>query len=265
MEGHRAHLEGEAHEDEEQAHEEQLHVRFAARDRRADAGEVGVSGGGVDQRGAEEEDRRGEGAEEEVLERALDGARAAAAEAGQRVHAQGHRLEPHEEGEHVGGSSEHHRAEGAEDEKDVELAALEAVLTQVATGEQRAQPTAEADGHVEEEAEPVGGQEEVEDLRHVDRILAADQGEEGDTAREEEGRRGDGGDVGPLLGEGVGEHHEEPTEDQEQKRGDGNPGAHRTTSRAAPGCCRAAKGGESGSGAAAASSAASASPSSPAG
>jgi hypothetical protein len=102
-----------------------------------DAGEVGVAGDDVEQRGAHEEERGGEGAEEEVLEGGLGGAGVAAAEAGHRVDAERHGLEAQEEHEHVVGAGEQHRAGGRERDEGVVLAAVDLVLGEVAAGEER--------------------------------------------------------------------------------------------------------------------------------
>ena len=141
VERHRAHLEGEPDEHEHRARRPPAAsvVPLAARlTALADAGEVGVPGRAVEQRAAVEQQRGGEGAEQEVLDRRLG--RARATRGGSRSARTRRATSSRGRGTAMSRSparGEHHGADGREHEQRVELAALELVLGQVAAREQR--------------------------------------------------------------------------------------------------------------------------------
>ena len=82
--------------------------------RRADVAEPHAAGGAVDQGQAVEEERRGEGAEQEVLDRRLLREQPApAGQAADQVQRQAEHLERHEHDQQVvGGGEQHHAADG---------------------------------------------------------------------------------------------------------------------------------------------------------
>jgi len=236
VEGHGAHLEGEAgdhqrHRDEHEAEVDLARGRSLRHlgERGVDAGEVGVAGGAVEQRAAVEEQRGGEGAEQEVLHGGLRAARRAAAEAGEGVDAERHGLEPEEEREQIPRGGEDDRADRGEGEERVELAAVELVLGQVAAGEERGEAAAQAEEEREEEREAVDDQvgrgvaEAVElvgaDEPHGDRRGRAREERDGG-AEGEIGRGAALADVAllPPVREGLGHHQEETADDDDEER-----------------------------------------------
>jgi len=183
-----------------------------------DALEAGRSRGAVEQRRAEEQDRRGEAAEQEVLHRAFGGARAVAAEGDEAVRAERERLERHEEREQIRGAAEHHRAEHREEQDEIELATLEAVLVEVAAGEQGRERAATADGHVDEEREPI--EREVAAERQLLRRRVVPEREREARAHEQD-EEGHQPEVRALFHERIDEHHDEAGAGHPDERGKG--------------------------------------------
>ena len=116
VERHRTDLEEQADEDEERARDEQaVHRQRTGGDRLAEVAEVDRAGVAVEQGRAEEEERRAERAEQEVLERRLLREQAAAAgEAREDVERQREHLERDEHADEVVRRREEHHAEDRE-------------------------------------------------------------------------------------------------------------------------------------------------------
>ena len=120
-----------------------------------DLGQAGRAGGAVDEGDAVEEDRRGEGAEDEVLHGRLARLGPAAVEAGQHVQGDREDLEAEEDHDQVVGRGHEHGARRREQGQHVELGPVEALPPQVAVGDQRAEDDGAADQDHEEDAEAV--------------------------------------------------------------------------------------------------------------
>ncbi len=127
---------------------------------------------------------------------------------------------------------QHHRAEGAEEEQDVELAALEPVLAQIPAGEQGTQASAQADGDVEEEREGVRRQVGAHELGQLGRRRASEQRRHRDGRGDEERRSGHQRELGAFGDERVDQHDQEPCHQQDHHRRECEQDAHRMS----PGC-----------------------------
>ena len=131
VERHRRELEAEANNDQQQAEQERGIDIFLALDHRLqvdrDLVEVGRSGCAVNPGHAVDQDRGREEAEQEVLERALEGGHAALGERGQDVGGERCELDADEEHHHVAGGRGDEGTEHGEGEQRV-------VLTRAASG-----------------------------------------------------------------------------------------------------------------------------------
>ena len=118
MEGNRTDLEEQAHHQHGQTDDDEGCLAGLGCERVGDFAEVHTSGEAVDQGGTEEEERRGEGSEDEVLERGLLREQAPTARhARQEVERKGHDLQGHEHHEEVGRGDEEEHAEYGEEEE----------------------------------------------------------------------------------------------------------------------------------------------------
>ena len=108
VEGRRADLEGEADEHEDDPADQQRVDRQRAAHRLGDLRELGVPGLAVHQRHPEEEERGGEGAEQQVLDRRLLGALLLAGESAQDVERDREQLDGEEDDHEAGGAGQQH-------------------------------------------------------------------------------------------------------------------------------------------------------------
>jgi hypothetical protein len=111
--------------------------------------------GSVEEREAVQLESRRERAEQKVFKRPFGGAWRVSPERRQRVGADRHRLETEEDRQEVPCRSEDHCAEGREQKQRVELATVHVVLGQVSAGEERREPTAQAQHPIEEQGEAI--------------------------------------------------------------------------------------------------------------
>ena len=151
MEGHRAHLERQAHDEHDHREDGQGRVGVAGGDYLLDARQVGMPGGAVEQRASEEQNCGSKRAKQDVLHRCLDRSRASPSISHEGIGAKRHRLEAEENGQQVDCTGKHHRSERGEYDDDVELAALVAMLPKVSAGQERREPRADANDNVEEQ------------------------------------------------------------------------------------------------------------------
>ena len=83
-----------------------------------DPGKVERTGGAVDERGSEQQHRRAESADDEVLQRSLEAAEPVAIDGAEDVEADREPLQPQEEGDQVvRADEEHHPASGRREER----------------------------------------------------------------------------------------------------------------------------------------------------
>ncbi len=125
------------------------------RELRGDRVEQRRAEGAVGHGDAEEEEARGEGAEQEVLQRGFRRAQVGPPDAGEHVDRDRHELEAQEEDDEVVGLRHHDHAEQGEQEHDVVLAALDADRFQVVHRHQQREDADDADHDGEEHREPV--------------------------------------------------------------------------------------------------------------
>ena len=124
VERHHRDLEAEAHQHQPAAEDGQAQVVAALAQRARDVAERRAAGEAVQQRHAHEQERRGESAQQQVLEAGLAAAHVAAHAAGQHVHRQAHHLDAQEDREQVRGRGQHHHAQDREQQQRVELGAI---------------------------------------------------------------------------------------------------------------------------------------------
>jgi hypothetical protein len=155
--------------------------------------ELDVAGGGEEQRRAVEEERAGEGPQDQVLEGGLGAALLVTTEGDQGVDGDGHHLQRHEHGEEVGGHGQQQHPRGGEEHQAVVLASLHLPLAEVAGGAQRRQGQGGAHHQGEEDREVVGHGRAAENA--VGRAPVAP----GDPGRERREARGQPGHVGAPL------------------------------------------------------------------
>jgi hypothetical protein len=98
--------------------------------------EAGGPGSAVHQRDAVEQEPRGEGADQEVLERGLGAERIHPVVAGQDVHRDRHHLEAEEEHDQVFGAGEEHHPDGGEQHQRVVLRRQEPLPLEIPEREQ---------------------------------------------------------------------------------------------------------------------------------
>ena len=139
VERHRRDLERHAGGQERQAHRQARRQRRGAGDDRGqglvDRVELRRAGQAPDEGDAEQEDRRAERAEQEVLDRAFGGIGVGLVEGGQQVAGQDHQLEPEEQHQQVARRRDQHRAGHREDEDRGELGDRQAARDQVVGAE----------------------------------------------------------------------------------------------------------------------------------
>ena len=133
MEGNRADLEEQTHHQHGQADDDEGCLAGLGCECVGDLAEVHASGEAVDEGCTEEEERRGEGSEDEVLKRGLLREQASPARhTRQEVERKRHDLQGHEHHEEVGRGDEEEHAEYGEEEERPDLG-LEVATTRELT------------------------------------------------------------------------------------------------------------------------------------
>ena len=123
VERHGGNLEGEAGDEEDKAEDEA--DRRTALERHGNAGERGLAGEAVDQRGTVEQHAGGQSTEDEVLEAGLGRAHRIPVDRGDHVKRQRLQLEADIDRDQVVGRDHHHHAERGDDDEHRILEALE--------------------------------------------------------------------------------------------------------------------------------------------
>ncbi len=152
-------LERDAGHHEREAHRQSRRERHRSgrdsEERGCDAVDAGRAGQAPDEGEPEQEDRRAERAEEEVLDRALGRIAVGLVVRREHVARQDHELEAQEEQQQVGRGREQHRPGHREDEDDGELGDGEAARFQVVGGEDDRQAGDRHEQQVEERRQRV--------------------------------------------------------------------------------------------------------------
>ncbi len=154
MEGNQRDLEAEPH-DEERDPGQQHRARRRNGDRIPDAAQIERAGGAVHERDPVEEEPRREGAQKEVLERALDRSKPRPAKARQYIHSDRHELQPHEDRDQVAGQDHDQHARGRHENQVVILGQVDVVAPAVSDREQEREERSGQDDAGEEDAEAV--------------------------------------------------------------------------------------------------------------
>ena len=155
---------------------------------RRDPVEVCRPRGAVDQRDPVEQERGGEGAEDEILHRRLGRGKLALEESGEHVQRERHQLERQEQDNEIAGGGEQHHAAGREEDEGVVLARLGPVPSKVVDREHHDERRRVADHHVGEEREVVEHEHVLERApglppareHHEERAHQAGEGDGGD-------------------------------------------------------------------------------------
>ncbi len=176
----------------------------------------------VQQRDAVEEEAGREGAQQEVLQRALVRRRLLADEPGQDVEADRHRLQPDEQRDQAAGRGQRHHARRGEQDERVHLAVVPTQAREVRDRERDAGDGAEQDDEVRD-----GGRAADEHLP-VERRPGVADGQRLPDARERHPDARDPGDRRVVVAEAVEQHHEHAEGgDQQDGAGGGEVGEER--------------------------------------
>jgi len=182
-------LEADASEDEHQADDNgRVEAGIAAGVGLGDAGVAGGAGRAVDEREAVEEERAGEGAEEDVLEAGFVGAEVALEDPDEDVEGEGEDFEGEVGGEQLGGAGHDGHGGAGDEEEAVELAVVDALLALEEFGGHEGDDEDDAGGEEAEEAGEIVAEEEP----LVGLGVAVEEGESG----AEPGERAEGCQVG---------------------------------------------------------------------
>ncbi len=183
------------------------------RERARDGGEPRRARGAVGHRHAEQEERRGERPEQEVLHRALDRAEPRA-EAGQDVERQRQDLERQEDDDEVGGDGDQGHPRRREQDERIELAARLARPPEVVEPVHEPQGGRRQQDQPDDDAEPVDGDRAGEHGEPAVPVPQRDRGGGGPRHAgerdEQERQRLD------LAQHGAADEHEDPGPDEEQ-------------------------------------------------
>ncbi len=206
VEGHGRHLEGEAPQHQQDAHDHQrLLGEVETGGGGGDGREAHLAGDAVDQRHAEQQDGGRQHPDDEELEGRLVGAGVALAPARQQEAGGRHQLEADEDGDQVAGRRHHHRPQHRAQQQEVELALVVAVGLDVGHRQQQRDEAGEDEETLEHQREVVHDvgvveQEAVVSGQHR-------QAQEGEAGRHQAGEAGDGREP---LGHG---HHIQDEDD----------------------------------------------------
>ena len=161
VEGHRSHLEPQAHHDEGHAHPEGGTDFGGSGESGGDGVELGNPQGAVDHAHAVEQDRRGEGPNDDVLEAAFVGLGRVSGIGRKHVKTEAQQLQRDVGGEQLPGLGHHVHAQDREKNEPVEFALVFQVgLHEVHRAQDDKHPNAHED-HFEEQGKVVDGQQPV--------------------------------------------------------------------------------------------------------
>ncbi len=156
VKGHGRHLEGEAHQQQTATGVQQTRVQHDVLTQEVgDAREIGRSRRAIDQRGAVDEDRRGEAAQQEVLERSLVRGRTVSIETDQHVKPDGENLQPEEDDDQVVGLNHQQRTRTGGQRQDVKVSPGDALAPRPVVSHEGRQQHRASDGHVAHHRETV--------------------------------------------------------------------------------------------------------------
>ena len=195
MEGHGGDFEGEGGDDEDDAHHDAGRDALLGREGIGQTVKIGGAGEAIDQRGAVEQQARGQGAQDEVFQPGLGGAGIVTVNGGDDVERQAEKFEAHIERHEVIGRDHHHHAHGGEEHQHGEFEAGEALLLEEIHRQHEAHGGAEQAEHLHEGGEAVGDVLAAEGCAF---LLHQHQG--GGEEQRAEGGDGDG-EIGVSLGQ----------------------------------------------------------------
>ena len=227
VERHGGDLEAEPDEEQGDAGEHEGVVALdgdAAGQRGDHLGDVGGPDGAVHEGDAVQQERRGEAAEDEVLDAALGAAGLAAVARGEDVERQRHRLQPDEQHDQVVRRRHHDAARRGDEQQGVDLRTVERLAPEVVVARHGDEDQRGADGDRHEQGERVERQRLADERR---RAVVRDVVPQDD--RQHTGRTGGhGGDEGieaarPERGQGADDEQEQRRADEHDHRREGEP------------------------------------------